>query len=468
MKRDELEGGKIKSPKIMIVLAVAAFVLTRFYILFVLRPWLTDVPLYFQYAAKAVDFHQTPYQGGFEVNGLSLPYPPLTFWTMCLPRLLDDRRIASAGDPQIPLIYLDYRQIFRGLMFLCDLASFVLILRIIGKRRPSAEGWSAFLYALTTALLGHLLYDRLDAGLLALLMSWAYVWTQSIRESEPSIFSITSAYALIGLGIGYKIVPVFCVPFLLVAELHCAHRWSRLSAALAALAVGVGSPFAVQYAVSGPSVFALFRHHVNRGIQIESLYSTAMMIFAYFGAQISIGHSDGSYILSGDLSQAMKTASIVISFMFLAGMGFWALWRGARYSRRDAYCFSLYAVLGAMILSNALSPQYFIWTFPLLLLLAVEVLPPGRLSVWMLGILMLAVAAWTTWLCPYHYFCSASDPRGLVPIIGTALSPSPVAYIVLGLRNLTCLGVIAWLGAMLYCRIDEDSAFVRPRAPARD
>ena len=51
----------------------------------------------------------------------------------------------------------------------------------------------------------------------------------------------------------------------------------------------------------------------------------------------------------------------------------------------------------AVIFSNVLSPQYFVWAFPLLLLSAVEIFPAGRVLPWILGALLVAVAATTTW-----------------------------------------------------------------------
>ncbi len=74
---------------------------------------------------------QTPYTEEFVI-----PYPPLAYWTTCAPRMFDDRRITSNQDPQIGPIYFDYNRGFRGLMFLCDLASFVILLLIACKRRP--------------------------------------------------------------------------------------------------------------------------------------------------------------------------------------------------------------------------------------------------------------------------------------------------------------------------------------------
>ena len=140
-------------------MAIALFVLTRFYLLFFARPMISDVGMYFGYAVNAVDLQQTPYTEEFV-----MPYPPLAYWTTCAPRMFDDRRITGNRDPQLRPIYFDYARGFRGLMFICDLASFTMLLLIVRKRRPQMAPWAALLYVITTTILGHVLFDRLDVA----------------------------------------------------------------------------------------------------------------------------------------------------------------------------------------------------------------------------------------------------------------------------------------------------------------
>ncbi len=448
-------GGSEKISLILTWIAIALFVLTRYYILVVMRfgsehqPQISDMILYFEYAVRANDFHQTAYQPGFEVE-----YPPLAWWTINAPRLLDDRQITNPRDPrQVTPIFLEYTRAFRGLMFLCDLTSFVLLILIAQKRRPRLAGWAALIYTISTAILAHLLYDRLDVGLLVLLMLGAYTWTRSLQESGWTITWTAAAYALVGLSISYKVIPIICVPFLLLSEFYAPRRQARLTAALLALLAGIGLPFLIQYAASGPGVFALFMHHAEREIQLESLYSTLMMIAAVFGEPVFVSHSHGAFNLAGNLSHAMKILSSILLFGFLAGLGLWAVLRWSRYTRQHAYLLSCYVISSAVILSNVLSPQYFIWAFPLLLLLGIEVFPSGQIMPWILGALLVGLALMTTWIFPYNYFCSELNPHGLIPISRTdSLASSPIGYVILGLRNLTYLGMVLWLGVII-CKL---------------
>jgi hypothetical protein len=453
----ERKSGMGELSATLLVFAIFLFICTRAYILSdynveKCQEWVSDLQLYFFYAARAVDLHQTPYQDNFQVE-----YPPLAWWTIYAPRLIDSQKITRPQDPnQTTPVFLSYAHAFRGLMFLYDLASLAIISWIVWKRSPRAVGWAALFYTITIATLAPLLYDRLDIGMLGLLMFWAFCWIKSLDSSTRTLVWTTAAYIMAGLSISYKVIPVIIVPFLLLSEFHAPRRIVRLTAALGALIAGIGLPFLIQYAISGPGVFNLFKHHAEREIQIESIYSTFMMIASLFGSNVSITPSHGAINLTGYLSHTMKILSLILLLGFLAGMGIWALLRWTRFSRRNAYCFACFVIPASVILSNVLSPQYFIWALPMLLLLAVEIAPAGKVLPWVLGALLIAVTIMTTWLFPYHYFSRDPDSNVLILMNGSSsLVSSPVAYIVLGVRNFIYLGVIIWLGAALYKRVDQ-------------
>ena len=290
-------------PGKLLLLAVALFAATRFFVLIFLVPQMSDVgEVYFDYAARAIDFQQTPYQGE-----LAIEYPPLSWWTIAAPRLANPARITNPRDPlQIGPVYQLYRTTFRSMMFLFDLASFLLLLLVVQDRRPAWTGWAALTYTLATALLGPMLYDRLDTGLLMLFLLWAYGWVRSLddpqahrRSSVPnapkseSIRWTIASYVVLGLGISFKLIPILCVPFLLLSEWWLPDRRKRLAMAMVSLFSAAALPFAIQSAVSGPGVFSIFSYHGQRGIQIESLFASLLTVAALFGPKISIVHSHG-------------------------------------------------------------------------------------------------------------------------------------------------------------------------------
>jgi hypothetical protein len=445
-------GGTWTITKTVLAAAIVLFALTRVYILFFLHPANTDVILYYTYATKALDLGQKPYS---QKN--IVPYPPLAFWTVCLPRLFDDRHATRTEDIKKTPRYFDYSRKFRGMMFLCDLASFVLLLSIVRRHRPQLAPWAALLYVICTSILGYLLYDRLDAALLMLMLAGLYCWMRSLGETPRAIHWSTLSYAFMGLGVGLKIVPVICLPFLLLADFHARRRFVRLGAALAVLTATIASPFVIQWSVCGRDAFSVFKFHAEREIGLESLYSTLMSLASNFGPKVSVSFSAGANTLLGDLGHAMKIFSTVLLLGFLAAVGFWAIFRWSRYTRQDAYRLACYVIPGSVIFSNILSPQYFIWAFPLLLLLTVEIFPKGIGLPLVFSGLLTAVAVMTTWIFPCHYYGDRTNSFALIPLnaIPLTMPPSALPAFILGLRNFIYLATVLYLGAMLFKRIDQ-------------
>ncbi len=159
----------------------------------------------------------------------------------------------------------------------------------------------------------------------------------------------------------------------------------------------------------------------------------------------------------------MKILSTGLLCGFLGTAGVWAIVRRSRFRGAAAFGLACYVLGASAIFSKVLSPQYFVWSIPLLLLAAVEVLPEKGKSAWILAGLLIVAAGLTTWLFPYHYFCVPPGlkgapmltPYGLIPAPGDSLAPSSLGYAVLALRNLLYLGIVIWLGAVV-CRGKSD------------
>jgi uncharacterized membrane protein len=262
-----------------------------------------------------------------------------------------------------------------------------------------------------------------------------------------------------GLGVSFKIIPILCVPFFLLADFYAPRRFLRLTCAAAVLVATISVPFLIQWSATGPSVFGIFMFHAEREVHLESLYSSLMSVAAAFGSKIYISQSHGAFNLSGDLAGTMKIISSILLLGFLLAEGLWAVLRFSRLTRQDAYRMACYAVVGSVILAVVLSPQYFIWAIPLVLLLAVEILPQGAARPLILASLLILVAATTTWVFPCNFFASqqSQNPNALIPhnALNVQVPPNSMAASVLALRNFAYLGVAVWLGVMLYNRIDR-------------
>ncbi len=404
---------------------------------------------------------------------VAIEYPPLAWWITCVPRLLDQHTITEPENlRQVEPIRKSYHNTYRVMMFLCDLGCFPLLLAIAWKRRRDLAGWAMLAYTIATASLGHLLYDRLDLPLLLLLLLWANCWICSLGASGGKVGWAAAAYGFLGLSISLKLIPVVASPFLLLSDFHAPRRASRLGVGLLCLAAGACLPFFFQFMVSGPAVFSVFSHHAERGIQIESIYAGGILIASLLGTPIAIANTHGAFEVSCAWSPAMKILSTILLPLFLIGMGVWALWRWSRYRREDGYCTACFVIAAVVILSNVFSPQYLIWAVPMMLLLALERFPKGQLRFWVLfGVVMLMIAL-TTWLFPYNYYRTAlplpiRSSYGLVPDGKTFTSPSPVACIVLVVRNVVYFGIVLWLGVILIRTSNVASAAVPSGVPGR-
>jgi hypothetical protein len=423
--------------------AAVVFVVTRAYILFDFTPRASDVSVYFSNEVRATDLRQTPYG-----RDLPIEFPPLAWWAMAMPRFVADVSVAPGSDAAaIGPARMRYTTIFRTEMCVFDLAAFMLFVLIVRCRSPQALGGAMLIYTAATASLAHVLYDRLDAGVLLAFMLAAYCWLRSI-DPRASVAWTAAAYAALGLGVGYKIIPIIALPFLLLAELKTPRPMRTFALAALSIAVTLGGPFAIQYHLSGPGVFHLIAFHAERGVQVESLYATAMAVGQLFGSPVAITLWEGGADLSGALAPVMKATSTITLALFLAGLFAWNVRHFARYDRVHAYRTMCLTLAGAVILSNVLSPQYFIWALPLAWLLSLEVLAPARPKLWLAGGVLVSVAWLTAWVFPDHFFDFVATPYGLeVTATSNFSSPSAWTFALLGFRNLTYLAVVVTLGA---------------------
>ena len=445
----------------LLVVAAVLFVATRIYLLFFFIPLRSDLPtVYFDYASKVIDLHEAPYQSDVQIE-----YPPLAWWVIAAPRLISGYQITDIHDiDQIAHAAHMYSSVARSEMLVFDIGALMLLLLVVSKQRPAWLAWTAMSYVVSTTVLGHLLYDRLDIGLLFLLMAWAYCWVQSVDDSPRSILWSTAAYAMLGLSISFKLIPVIGLPFLIIADWRHPIRWRRLAAGMTALAVFAGAPFVVQWLISGSGVFWMFNFHANRGIQAETIYASALQFASLFGVPATVENKNYCYEIISSLSSTMKSVSLLLQLAFYTGLGINALWQGKRFDRRNALQSVCLAIVGAVILANVFSPQYLVWALPVAILLAADVLPDCLIDRWiMLGLLALIVAT-TTWIFPYHYFTtkySATDGSANLVYAGVYDSP-PFIWLILAVRNLAYVAMVTWLGIAMFRRRLPNSPVATP------
>lgn len=408
------------------VAALLVFVATRVWLLGWFEPKLNgDVLIYFRYAVDGVDLGHQAYRE------TDLEYPPLAWWTIATPRVWPSQPIYRSylliGDGSLSDFHAEYFQRFRALMALFDSGAFALFLAIVARRRRELLATAAWGYVLGTTLLPHVLYDRLDIGLLFFVLLWAWCRLRSTTNPGTTAMWQIASYAALGLGISYKLIPLAIVPACVMADVRSARAnraWGSLFASGVALVLTALGPFIYYHLASGPGVWKLFTYHGTRGLEIESLWASLVLPLKWLGVELAVSHGHGSINLDSPLSALLAQVSTVALVAILFGSATVAWRDSANESQFDTarlvgYRVGLIALLAAVVVAKVLSVQYLLWTLPLLVLLGCETLSPRGLRR-LIGVVAVC-AALSTLLYPYLFFLEI--PWGT----GTITNPWPLA-----------------------------------------
>ncbi len=136
--------------------------------------------------------------------------------------------------------------------------------RSVGKRRHAPGGccrpsmfWVMFAQP-------HLIYDRLDLGLLLFFLLLDPLLAQLAGVTAWADGWAAASYLVLGLGISFKIMPVVFAPFLLLADWRTCQRRSTVAGRFLLLLLGAVGPFLAQALSAGWGVLELFRYHGQR------------------------------------------------------------------------------------------------------------------------------------------------------------------------------------------------------------
>jgi hypothetical protein len=141
-------------------------------------------------------------------------------------------------------------------------------------------------------------------------------------------------------------------------------------------------------------------YHVQRGVQIESLWANLIGIAHLFGLPARTVYGFGAYDLTSSVSGAAKALSGAATVATLAGAA-WLVWRRARASgglgpAGWAGAFTL-GTFAFVLPSRVLSPQYLVWLCAPMAGLAVFL--AGRRALWTL----VGAAAVSQVVFPFRY-----------------------------------------------------------------
>ena len=282
-----------------------------------------------------------------------------------------------------------YNGAFKALMALCGLATILLVglvLEELGASRRRVYV-SVGLLALSPLALGPISLNTYDAwpALLTVLALWLFLRKRDVL-----------AFAVLGLAITAKVYPLVLLP------LACIYVWRRAGPrnvaigllALLAVAAAVVAPFAA-YAPHG--VFESFRSQAERGLQVESLGASLLLLLDRLGlydAQVVRTTGVAGRDLAGGAADAVAAVSIVLEA--LAVVTVWALYARVRYARARLPLAFAAAVAGFIAVTKVFSPQYLAWLVPLVVLVG------GAAGVAAIALTGIALVLAQVWFFHYH------------------------------------------------------------------
>ena len=334
-----------------------------------------DVHVYQGYAEKLL--HGTlPYRDIF------VEYPPGAFAVFLPPTALGASH---------------YNAAFKTLMALCGIATLVLVVLVLAELGASTRriAVGAGLFAFSPLALGPISLNTYDAwpALLSLLALWLL-----LRDHDLAGFGV------LGLAVSAKVYPLVLVPLAawFVWRREGTRRTVLAVAVLVAVAAAVLAPFAA-YAPHG--VFESFRSQATRGLQIESLGASVLLVLDRLGAyHARIVETTGvaGRDLAGGSADAVAAALLALEALAVAAV--WALYARSRDLRGRLPLGFAAAVAGFLAFTKVFSPQYLVWLLPLVVVaggpVALALATPALVlaQVWFFHYGALFRLEWPVWL----------------------------------------------------------------------
>ena len=387
------------------VVILAVYALSRARLLF--RPSAnpgTDLDFYFEYARRAA-------RGDVPYVDFPVEYPPGAWLLIRAPATTD---------------WVTYAHRFARIATTLELGAFALSLLIVRRIAPRHFWLITGTYVVATTLLREFLPTRLDSGLLFLLILWA--WLALPGGAGASAGRRGLSYAVLGVATAFKLVPILILPFALVRDWRNAGR--RPIQPVIWFAAGLALPFAVLWPATGSAALRFLSFHVERGLEVESIWATVLWPMRWLGAPVAAMHVGHTIEMTGPgaaaLAQFSTLAAAAVLGLCLAAEHF-RPWRGS------AIVTATIGLAAFVTASKVMSPQYFVWMLPLLLVAGGEALATDRAKWWWSAGVVLVAAL--TWLIYPRFFLAVLDMRPLGFLLLSARNALLVALLIVLARG---------------------------------
>lgn len=412
-----------------LVLVLLAFVVTR-----VAGAWFADHPaqyvpsgmggvtgdifIYQQWASFLTEADVSAY------TGVYIEYPPGSLPFLALPEVI-------RGD-------LTYQTAFILMSVVIDAVGLAGLIALARRWGSSLGPW---LWVVAVPMLGPIVYARLD-----LVPAVTTIWAVTCAAAG----SWFASGAWLGFGALVKLYPGLLLPAAVLRagvagdRAATSHAQRTLVAGAALLVVAPLLPFVTSLSAVGRSVLG---YHAERGLQVESVWASALFVAAKFGYPFQIVYNFGAFHVDSPAAPPLLVASTVLSLVALVG-GTWLAWRTVPRGdvvRLAAAMFTILITVQAV--GKVFSPQFVVW---LIALGAAAVCHPRSPIKW--PVLLLApIAVLTQVVFPFLY-------AYLAPLYVSAISA-------LVARNVLLVVCAAWCAIAMLRSAPRREVTEEPAAP---
>ncbi len=383
-----------------------------------------EAELYYRYAKLTLngdinywvekDNFQTQNNRPWPYRDIPIEYQPGALLTISLPALLANN-------------FEDYRfwlSAWLGFLYLFNL--YLGIHLVIGGRPSTTQMNRMLWWSLGfLILLGGIVTSRFDHVVVTCILVSTLVFVHALRQKgKRSYYGLALFGFVTAIGVLTKIVPgLVMISALLVLLIYQKEspRFANAIAAVLGLGVGLIALNAGFYVVFGAGYLESFTYHMDRGIQIESVYAGLLLLARMFGYAVTHDVSYGSLNVVSSLTDGIKLISPLL-FSAITIFITRSVWKNRlpESKTEDPGCrvasqmilLTLISLLAFMLTNKVFSPQYMIWIGPLMAVL-VSVHP----NLWKISGVFLFTAMLSQVLFPHLYdFLNAFHPAMVITL----------------------------------------------------
>lgn len=337
----------------------------------------SDIPIYERYATSLLG-GQTPYTD-FEFEN-----PPVAVFIFAIPGIFAK-------------YFGHYDFFFRLFMLVFDLGNMLLLgslARLLFRHDNKKIIWILGSYIALTSISFQFVLDRFDLAVAFMILLSLYL---GLVKKQWFL-----SYSVIWVATLTKLFPIILIPLLFGYQYL---NFKDRSRALLDLCYSIAFLILILitlFAWCGPWWNSVLVYHGRRGLQIESLYSSLLLVGKLFGGSAEIIRGHGAFELSPSGASIWATIALPLMGLLIIGVYFF-FWRVLSHRKRAEHPDYLIktilcCLLIFVIFNKVLLPQYLLWLFPFAALVyQFSDFRQIYLYCWLI------IAILTAILFPYHY-----------------------------------------------------------------